>query len=169
MSVRSVKTAVTCEKPLRDSDRVLSRPGAPASAVSIGKVICFSISTGESGGAIVLICTCLLVTSGTASMGSFVSAKAPRHATKRPSTRTTQRRRMAISMITSIMSVLVLRFAFLQFRLQNESIGDRVYLAGFKAADDRDILVILLARTDRPRFEAFGVAYKQRRDAFDGL
>lgn len=55
MSVRSVNTAVTCEKPLRDSERVLSRPGAPASAVSIGKVICFSISTGDSAGAMVLI------------------------------------------------------------------------------------------------------------------
>ena len=50
MSAPSRKTAVTCEKPLRESERVYSRPGMPASAVSIGKVTCFSISTGESDG-----------------------------------------------------------------------------------------------------------------------
>jgi len=36
MSVASVKIAVTCEKPLRDSERVVVRPGMPASAVSSG-------------------------------------------------------------------------------------------------------------------------------------
>ena len=51
MFVFSVKTAVTCEKPLRESERVYSRPGVPASAVSMRKVTCFSISTGESAGA----------------------------------------------------------------------------------------------------------------------
>ena len=46
-----MKTAVTCAKPLRESERVYSRPGMPASAVSTGKVTCFSMSTGESDGA----------------------------------------------------------------------------------------------------------------------
>ena len=73
MSVRSVKTAVICEKPLRENERVIPGPGVPASAVSIGNVTCFSISTGESAGATVLIWTWLLVMSGTASIGSFVS------------------------------------------------------------------------------------------------
>ena len=50
MSVFSVKMAVTCEKPLREIERVLSRPGMPASAVSIRKVTCFSISAGDSAG-----------------------------------------------------------------------------------------------------------------------
>ena len=77
MSVLSVKTAVTCEKPLRDIERVLSRPGMPASAVSIRNVTCFSISAGDSAGAMVLTCTCLLVMSGTASIGSRVSDQAP--------------------------------------------------------------------------------------------
>lgn len=36
MSVWSVKIAVTWENPLRDSERVLVRPGIPASAVSRG-------------------------------------------------------------------------------------------------------------------------------------
>src|SRR5215470_2192237 len=125
MSVRSVKTAVICEKPLRDNERVLSRPGAPASAVSIGKVICFSISVGDNAGAIVLICTCLLVMSGTASIGSFVNAQVPMTAAMAPSVTTTQRRRMAKSMIASIMSVLVLRsLGLFQLGLQCEGVGD---------------------------------------------
>src|SRR5262245_18030773 len=148
MSVRSVKTAVTCEKPLRDSERVLSSPGAPASAVSIGKVICFSISTGESAGAMVLICTCLLVMSGTASIGSRVSANAPRPATMMPMTTTTQRRRMAKSMIPSIMSVLVLRFAFFQLGLQRECVRQRIGLAGLEPADDLDVVIVLTAGLD---------------------
>src|SRR5215468_10088189 len=135
MSVRSVKMAVIWEKPLRDSERVLSRPGAPASAVSIGKVICFSISTGDSAGAIVLICTCLLVMSGTASIGSLVSAKAPMAAAIAPSVTTTQRRRMAKSMMASIMSVLVLGgVGLFQLGPQCEGVGDGDGLAGRKSA-----------------------------------
>ncbi len=70
MSVESEKMAVIWAKPLRLSDRVLSSPLMPASAVSTGKVTCFSISSGESAGARTLICTWLLVMSGTASIGS---------------------------------------------------------------------------------------------------
>ena len=57
MSVRSVNTAVIWAKPLRENERVDSRPGVPASAVSIGNVTCFSISTGVSAGATALIWT----------------------------------------------------------------------------------------------------------------
>ncbi len=42
----------------------------PASAVSIGKATCFSISSGDSAGAAMFTCTWLLVMSGTASIGS---------------------------------------------------------------------------------------------------
>ena len=49
-----------------------SRVGVPARMFSIWNVICFSISTGVSAGAMALICTWLLVTSGTASIGSLV-------------------------------------------------------------------------------------------------
>ena len=73
MSVFSVNTAVTWEKPLREIERVLSRPGMPDSAVSIRNVTCFSISAGDNANADVLTCTCLLVMSGTASIGSRVS------------------------------------------------------------------------------------------------
>jgi hypothetical protein len=48
---------VTCEKPFRDSERVYSRPGIPASAFSRGYVTCFSTSIGERAGATALICT----------------------------------------------------------------------------------------------------------------
>ena len=37
MLILSPNTAVTCENPLRESERVYSRPGVPASAVSIAK------------------------------------------------------------------------------------------------------------------------------------
>src|SRR3569833_3214561 len=169
MSVRSANTAVTCEKPLRDSERVLSRPGAPASAVSIGKVICFSISTGESAGAMVLIWTCLLVMSGTASIGSFVSAYTPSTAAMAPRITTTQRRRIAKSMICPIMSVFVLGFALFQLRLQRERVGKRVDLAGRKPAQDLDVIIILMAGPHLPGFEAVGLAHEQRRRALDCL
>src|SRR5882757_2802083 len=134
MSVASLKTAVICENPLRDSDRVASRPGAPASAVSIGKVICFSISVGDSAGAVVLICTCLLVISGTASIGSPVSAKPPSTTTVALIATTTQRRAMERPMIRSIIAVL--RVALFQLRLQREGIDDGDGFPGGKAADD---------------------------------
>src|SRR5882757_10084039 len=118
MSVASLKTAVICENPLRDSDRVASRPGAPASAVSIGKVICFSISAGDSAGAVVLIWTCLLVMSGTASIGSLVSATAPSSIRMAASVTTTQRRWIARPMMRSIMTVL--RLVLLELGLQGE-------------------------------------------------
>src|SRR5882724_7633340 len=83
MSVRSAKMAVTWENPLRDSERVLSRPGMPASAVSMRSVTCFSISAGDSAGAVVLTCTCLLVMSGTASIGNRVNDRRPSTTTHR--------------------------------------------------------------------------------------
>jgi hypothetical protein len=49
----------------------------PANAVSMGKVTVFSISKGESEATVVLICTWLLVMSGTASIGSSCSDRAP--------------------------------------------------------------------------------------------
>ena len=90
MLVLSLNTAVTWEKPLRDSERVYSSPGVPASAVSMRKVTCFSISTGESAGATVLICTWLLVMSGTASIGMRASDQTPsaRRDKRRPARRT---------------------------------------------------------------------------------
>src|SRR6266581_8409569 len=93
MSVLSVKTAVIWAKPLRENERVDSRPGVPASAVSIGNVTCFSISMGESAGAMALIWTWTLVTSGTASIGSLVRDQAPEIAAARVASTTNHRRR----------------------------------------------------------------------------
>ena len=70
-SVPSLKITVTWDKPERDSERVCCKPGNPAMAVSMGKVMRCSVSSGEKPGAAELICTCTLVMSGTASMGSF--------------------------------------------------------------------------------------------------
>jgi hypothetical protein len=91
MSVRSLNTAVTCEKPLRDIDLVFSIPGIPASAVSTGNVTCFSISAGDRAGATVLIWTWLFVMSGTASTGSFVNDHAPKAAAIAVNSTTSQR------------------------------------------------------------------------------
>src|SRR5215212_9215032 len=102
MSVLSVKTAVTWEKPLRENERVDSSPGVPARAVSIGKVICFSISIGVSAGAMALIWTWTLVTSGTASIGSLVRDQAPKIAAATVISRTTQRRWTEKTRIRSI-------------------------------------------------------------------
>src|SRR5215203_2070156 len=102
MSVLSVKTAVTWEKPLRENERVDSSPGVPASAVSIGKVICFSISIGVSAGAIALIWTWTLVTSGTASIGNRVSDQKPEAAAASVTSTTSQRRRTEKSTIHAI-------------------------------------------------------------------
>jgi hypothetical protein len=52
MLVRSAKTAVIWANPFRENERVDSSPGIPASAVSSATVICFSISTGVSAGAV---------------------------------------------------------------------------------------------------------------------
>ena len=46
----------------------------PLMEVSTGKLTYCSTSTGPSAGAAVMICTCTLVTSGTASMGTRVAA-----------------------------------------------------------------------------------------------
>jgi hypothetical protein len=69
MSTSSSNTAVICENPFRDSERVDCSPGMPDSAVSTTNVTCFSISTGDNAGNETLTCTWLFVMSGTASIG----------------------------------------------------------------------------------------------------
>src|SRR5215831_6979468 len=70
MSVSSSKTTVTTESPYFDSDRISLTLGVPESARSTGTVTYCSTSTGDSAGDEVMTCTWMLVTSGTASMGS---------------------------------------------------------------------------------------------------
>ncbi|MCG3161358.1 MAG: hypothetical protein JMDDDDMK_02526 [Acidobacteria bacterium] len=69
MLIESSKTIVTADSPNFDTERISSMSGSPLIATSTGKVICRSISSGASEGAAVRICTCTLVTSGTASIG----------------------------------------------------------------------------------------------------
>lgn len=104
MLVRSANTAVICAKPLREKERVASRPGMPASAVSRATVTCFSISTGVRAGALALIWTWMLVTSGTASMGRRVNDQQPEAAATRVTSKTSHRRRTENSTIRSIIA-----------------------------------------------------------------
>src|ERR1700693_5797504 len=103
MSVRSENTAVTWAKPFRENDQVRSRPGLPDSATSIGKVTCFSTSSGDSAGAKALTWTWTLVMSGTASIGSTVTAQAPDNAAANVNNSTYQRRRTEKASTHSIM------------------------------------------------------------------
>src|SRR6266705_1347756 len=130
MSVRSVKTAVIWAKPLREKERVDSRPGVPASAVSSGNVTCLSISIGVSAGAMPLICTCTLVISGTASIGSLVKDQAPDTAAAIMSSSTSQRRRTENARMLSIIAPSILGQCFQEFRLEQERIGHCDRLAG---------------------------------------
>src|SRR5882672_5894896 len=102
MLVRSANTAVICAKPFRENDRVDSSPGIPASAVSSATVTCFSISTGVSAGAVAFTWTWTLVTSGTASIGSFVRDHKPDAAATSVTSRTSHLRRIEKSTILSI-------------------------------------------------------------------
>ena len=135
MSVLSLKTAVTCEKPLRESERVLSRPGMPASAVSIGNVTCFSISTGDSAGAKVLTCTCLLVMSGTASIGSRSATRRPRSPREREQQHepAVADRKCEDALIIALAQSSAERLH--ELGLEREGVGDRDGLAGLEAGD----------------------------------
>src|SRR5262245_5721908 len=86
-----------------------------------------------------------------------------------PSVTTTQRRRMEKSITLSIMSVLVLRLGLFQLGLQGEGVGDGIGLAGCKAAEDLDIVVILAAGAYLSGFKAFDLAHEQGRVALDCL
>src|SRR5258708_7331622 len=123
MFVRSLKIAVIWAKPLREKDRVDSSPGVPASAGSIGKVTCFSISTGVSAGATALTWTWTLVTSGTASIGSLDKDHRPEAAMASVASRTSQRRWTEKSRIRTIIFRSVLGRALQQLRFEQERLA----------------------------------------------
>src|SRR6185295_18647002 len=77
MSAWSSNTSVTCDRPKREMDRISTSPCNPCISVSMGKVICFSISSAASAAMEVLICTWTFVMSGTASMGSRDADQTP--------------------------------------------------------------------------------------------
>src|SRR5262245_7085702 len=170
MLVLSLNTAVTCEKPLRDSERVYSSPGVPASAVSMRKVTCFSISTGDSAGARVSICTWLLVMSGTASIGMRVSDHAPRTDAARQVSTTNHRRRIENSMMRLIMALVsVLGFGLAQFGLEGECVADGDGFSGKQTGNDLNGAVILAANGHRADLETVLVADECHAFALDRL
>jgi hypothetical protein len=77
MSAPSSKTTVTTERPNLETERISSILGSPLIAVSTGKVMNFSTSSGARPGLLVSTWTWTLVTSGTASMGSSPSERTP--------------------------------------------------------------------------------------------
>ena len=96
-SVPSLKMTVTAETAVRLIERISSSPGTPFIAISTGKVRYCSTSSGDSPGALVRMATCVLVTSGTASIDRRgIEARA---AAKMPPqiASTTPRRRTEIS------------------------------------------------------------------------
>ena len=60
----------------------------------MGKVTCRSMSSTENAGSITLICTCLFVISGTASIGSCHNDRAPTRASTNVATTTSTRLRI---------------------------------------------------------------------------
>ena len=77
MSEPSRKMSVTWESPNLVSDRISSTPWMPESSISSGMVTAFSVSSGARAGTSVLTCTCGLVMSGTASIGSVAADQRP--------------------------------------------------------------------------------------------
>jgi len=166
--VRSANTAVICAKPFRENDRVDSSPGIPASAVSSATVTCFSISTGVSAGAVAFTWTWTLVTSGTASIGSFVRDHKPDAAATSVTSRTSHLRRIEKSTILSII-VSVLVAGLRQFRLQRERVRNGHGFAGREPRNDLDGLAIALAEYNVALLEPVLGADEHGLAALDGL
>src|SRR5262245_26476001 len=109
MSVPSRNTMVTTDRPYLEIERTCSVRGIPAMARSIGTVTYCSTSTGDSAGDEVMIWTCTLVISGTASMGRLRAAFSPNSRNKSVATSTTGRLRsdQSTKRERSAMSLLV--------------------------------------------------------------
>src|SRR5262245_9316554 len=127
MSVSSSNTTVTTESPYLESDLTSSTLGMPAMARSTGAVTYCSTSTGDSAGAAVMIWTCTLVTSGTASIGRLKMARTPTAMKRSVATRTTARWRsdQATTRVRKITSFLLAEGALQDGALQSEhAVGD---------------------------------------------
>src|SRR5574340_621325 len=82
MSVPSSKSMVTSVRPYLDTERRMRWRGMPSSSCSIGTAMRVSTSSGVMPGAFMMIFTCVVDTSGKASMGRPMKAYTP------PATRT---------------------------------------------------------------------------------
>src|SRR6266516_1428499 len=110
MSVPSLKSKVTCERPNFVSERISRIPGRPAISISIGRVTSFSDSSAASAGTSVLICTWTPVMSGTASIGKFSADHKPPASSATAANRTIARWRRENSRMRSIMASRIWRF-----------------------------------------------------------
>src|SRR3954449_6756917 len=111
-------------------------------AVSTGKVMRCSVSSGEYPGARVLIWTWTLVMSGTASIGRRWKFQAPKATAPSASKRTSQRCCSETAMRRSIM----LGLALAHLRLHDEAVFRDVMLSGRKAGPDLDMARIGIAK-----------------------
>jgi len=94
MSMESSNTAVTELSPARVTERSSDSLGSPLRPISTGNVTKRSISSALRPGESVSTLTCTLVTSGTASMGSFGMLSTPRAKKIAVTTSTAPRRRI---------------------------------------------------------------------------
>ena len=101
MSVPSSNIAVTCDRPNLEIERTSVSAGRPATACSMGSVICCSISSAPKAGADALICTSTGVVSGKASISSRRAELNPIAATSSEMSATTQRCSMEMVMMRS--------------------------------------------------------------------
>src|SRR5687768_6764929 len=126
----------------------------PDRPVSMGNVTRCSDSSGEYPGVSVLICTCTLVMSGVASMGSLVKLHAPTAISANVSTSISQRWAMAKRMVFSSMAgllVIVRSAGLLDVRLHHVALLDHHLVARLQARQHLHPLRVALAQFQRPR------------------
>src|SRR3990172_3893890 len=156
MSVPSLKTSVTAERPNLETERASSRPGRPLMASSTGVVMNRSTSSGPRAGALVRTCTCTLVTSGTASMGRVRIAARPPPARRSDPTNTRNRFPSDHSRMRSIMtpaSFLATDLVLLHLGLERERAAGDDGLPLGQALDDLEPPAALIAHLDGSRLE----------------
>src|SRR6266849_3484262 len=163
MSVPSSKVTTTWDSPNFETERSCSRRGMPLIFCSMGKVICCSISSELSDGAVVLIWTWTGVVSGKASMSRWASAKTPAAALA-ATARITQKRCRSEKSITQFSTglpphgvvagsptgllLLAVRSALAeivleQLRAEHAAASGRDDLARQHAGDDLGVVVVL--------------------------
>src|SRR5262245_42117958 len=122
----------------------------PPIAHSMGKVMRFSTSRGESASTGVLIWTWTFVMSGTASIGRRPKLYRPRPAIPRVTSSTIHRWRIENERMRSMAaSVRVAGFGLLKLGLQNEAAADHVALAGCEPR--KDLVPLFVGGADRHR------------------
>ena len=86
-----MKSTVTSTRPYFDTERRMRCCGMPSISTSIGIAMRLSISSGVMPGAFMMILTCVLDTSGKASMGKLRKLYQPAPASKAAASMTNKR------------------------------------------------------------------------------